>query len=535
MTTQTDYDVLVAGAGPVGLMLAAELRLAGIRVLVVERRTEPDTAGKAGAINTAAAEAFERRGLLAALRAREVTMKAGAGPGPHGERRRPSSVGHFGGIQVPAGPVDVDDPRLRGRGPAWYVQVPQVEVELVLGQRAAELGAEIRRGVEVAGFDAAEDGVTVHLRGGAGGEGSERRERSEDGDVRVAWLVGCDGGRSLVRRLAGFDFPGTDPTITFRQTEGVVAGAELLEQSGWQHTPNGVYVYGPVPGRVRTVELDGPPADRDAPVTAAEMEASLRRVSGADVRVTEVTRGTRFTDNARQATTYRRGRVLLCGDAAHVHSPFSGQGLNLGIGDAVNLGWKLAATVQGWAPQGLLDTYTSERHPIGAWVLDWTRAQVAVMRGDAYSRALRGVVTDFLGTRDGATYYVTRISGLWQRYDLGDGHPLVGGTTPDLRLGDGTRLSGHARQGRALLVDLAGDDRLAALAKRYAGRVELIRGRPEEPGSTDSPHGANDAAGAAVSGLLVRPDGFVAWASADGGSDPSGLEAALARWLGDPS
>jgi hypothetical protein len=248
------------------------------------------------------------------------------------------------------------------------------------------------------------------------------------------------------------------------------------------------------------------------------MEASLRRVSGVDVRVTEVAGGSRFTDNARQATTYRRGRVLLCGDAAHVHSPFSGRGLNLGIGDAVNLGWKLAATVQGWAPEGLLDTYTSERHPIGAWVLDWTRAQVAVMRGDDYSRALRGVVTDFLGTRDGATYYVKRISGLWQRYDLGDGHPLVGATMPDLRLDDGTRLADHAHQGRALLVDLAGDDEPAALAKPYAGRLELVRG------SSD---------GAGLSGLLVRPDGFVAWASADGASDPAGLEAALTRWLGD--
>ena len=288
MTTEMNYDVLVAGAGPVGLMLATELRLAGVRVLVVERRTELDTAGKAGAINTAAAEAFERRGLLAALQAREVTMKAGAAPGPPGERRRPSSVGHFGGIQVPADPVDTDDPSLRGRGPSWYVQVPQVEVERVLGQRAAELGVEVRRGVEVAGFDAGESGVTVRLQS-ADGDGI---------DVRVAWLVGCDGGRSLVRRHAGFDFPGTDPTITFRQTEGTVEGAERLRQGGWQHTPTGVYVYGPVPGRVRTVELDGPPADRDAPVTAAEMEASLRRVSGVDVRVTEVTHGTRFTDNA---------------------------------------------------------------------------------------------------------------------------------------------------------------------------------------------------------------------------------------------
>ncbi len=493
MSTKMDYDVLVVGAGPVGLMLATELQLAGVRVVVVERRTELDTTLKAGGINTASAEAFERRGLLPALEAVE------------GERRRPSSVGHFGGIQVPADPVDKEDPSLRGRGPAWYVTVPQVEVERVLGERAAELGVEVRRGVEVRGFDAEEAGVTVHLQGGD--------------DVRVAWLVGCDGGRSLVRHQAGFEFPGTDPVITGRQAVGTVEGAERLGR-GWQHTPTGVYVYGPVPGRVRTVELDGPPADREAPVTAAEMEASLRRVSGVDVRVTEVISGTRYTDNARQATTYRRGRVLLCGDAAHVHSPFSGQGLNLGIGDAVNLGWKLGATVQEWAPEGLLDTYTSERHPIGAWVLDWTRAQVAVMRGDAYSRALRGVVTDFLGTRDGATYYVKRISGLWQRYDLGNGHPLVGATMPNLRLDDGTRLSDHTHEGRSLLVDLAGDDRLAALAKPYAGRLELVRGRSD---------------GAGVSGLLVRPDGFVAWASADDASDSAGLEAALTRWLGSPS
>jgi 2-polyprenyl-6-methoxyphenol hydroxylase-like FAD-dependent oxidoreductase len=494
---RVDYDVLVAGAGPVGLMLAIELRLAGVRVLVVERRTEIDTAVKAGAINTASAEAFERRGLLPAVQAvqgRQPLQKEG---------RRPPSVGHFGGIQVPADPVDEEDPSLRGRGPEWYVQVPQAEVERILGERAAQSGVEVRRGVEVRGFDAAQAGVTVHLQGGQ--------------DVRAAWLVGCDGGRSVVRRHAGFEFPGTDPAITVRQAVGTVEGAERLG-SGWQHTATGVYVYGPGPGRVRTVELDGPPADREAPVTAAEMEASLRRVSGVDVRVTEVVSGTRFTDNARQATDYRRGRVLLCGDAAHVHSPFSGQGLNLGLGDAVNLGWKLAATVRGWAPEGLLDTYTAERHPIGAWVLEWTRAQVAVMRGDAYSSALRGVVTDFLGTPDGATYYVKRISGLWQRYDLGGGHPLVGATMPDLRLEDGTRLVDHARGGRALLVDLAGDDRLTALAEPYAGLVEVVRSGSD---------------GAGLSGLLVRPDGFVAWASADGAGDPAGLEAALTRWWGD--
>jgi 2-polyprenyl-6-methoxyphenol hydroxylase-like FAD-dependent oxidoreductase len=465
-------------------------------VLVADRLAEINTAVKAGGINTATAEALERRGLLPALAAAERRQR---------ERVRLPSVGHFGGIQVPAGPVDGEDPALRGRGPAWYVQIPQAEVERILGERAAELGVEVRRGVEVRGFDAAEASVTVHLEGGD--------------DVRVAWLVGCDGGRSLVRREAGFDFPGTDPEITFRQAVGTVTGAERLGP-GWQHTPTGVYVYGPKPGWVRTVELDGPPADREAPVTAAELESSLRRVSGVDVRVTEVTGGTRFTDNARQATAYRRGRVLLCGDAAHVHSPFSGQGLNLGIGDAVNLGWKLGATVRGWAPEGLLDSYTSERHPIGAWVLDWTRAQVAVMRGDANSRALRGVVTDLLGTPDGATSYVKRISGLWQRYDLGNGHPLVGATMPSLRLDDGTRLSDHAHAGRALLVDLAGDDRLAALAWPYAGRLELVRGRCD---------------GAGIGGLLVRPDGFVAWAAADGANDLAGLEATLTRWLGEAS
>ncbi|MQY27173.1 FAD-dependent monooxygenase [Nocardia aurantia] len=485
-TPRIDCDVLVAGAGPVGLMLAAELQLAGARVLVVERRHEPDTAVKAGGINTATAAALDRRGQLSAL------APAAA--------RRPAFAGHFGGILVPADPVDRDDPVLRGRGAnGWFMEIPQLEVERVLGARAVELGAEVRRGVELRGFRADEDGVTVQL---------------DDGDVRAAWLVGCDGGRSTVRRLGGFEFTGTDPGITGRQAVVVMTGAEGLG-AGWQHTPTGVYVHGPMPGRVRTVEFDGPPADRDAPVTAAEIEASLRRVSGADVHVSEIHGGTRFTDNARQATTYRRGRVLLCGDAAHVHSPFSGQGLNLGIGDAVNLGWKLAATVRGGAPEGLLDTYTAERHPVGARVLDWTRAQVAVMRGDADSRALRHVVTDFLGTRDGSTYYAQQVSGLGQRYELGGGHPLVGMTMPELRLDDGTRLTEHARSGRTLLVDLAGDARLPALAAAYPGDLDLIQGR---------------SAGAGSDALLIRPDGFVAWAAASG--DLSGLETALTRWVG---
>jgi hypothetical protein len=364
---------------------------------------------------------------------------------------------------------------------------------------------EVRRGVEVRGFDVDDSGVTVHLATG--------------NDIRTGWLVGCDGGRSQVRRLAGFEFPGTDPEIIGRQGVFTMEGAEQLK-SGWQYTPKGLYVSGPKPGRLRTIEFDRSPVDRDAPVTAAEMEDSVRRVSGVDVRITDIVSAARFTDNARQATTYRRGRVLLCGDAAHVHSPFSGQGMNLGFGDAVNLGWKLAATVQGWAPAGLLDTYTSERHPVGASILDWTRAQVAVMRGDAASSALRSLLTGFFDTRDGATYYVKRASGLWPRYDFGDtesSHPLVGAMTPKLRLDDGTWLADHAHAGRALLVDLAGDERLSTMANSSVGRLELVRGTAD---------------GARLSGLLVRPDGYVAWA-AESVSDLDGLEAALGRWLGD--
>jgi 2-polyprenyl-6-methoxyphenol hydroxylase-like FAD-dependent oxidoreductase len=495
--TKQDYDVLVIGAGPVGLMLATELGLAGVRVGVVERLTEVNTAPKAGGINTASAEIFERRGLLPAIKAVQEKLPFQA------EKKRAPFAGHFGGIQVPADSVDEQDPLLRGHGSSWFVLVQQVEVERILGERAAELGIEVRRGVEVEGFDADDTGVTVHLGGGD--------------DLRAGWIVGCDGGRSMVRRQAGFDFPGTDPTITFRQATGTVEGVELLSQQGWQHTPTGVYVYGPRPGWIRTVELDGPPADRDAPVTAAEMDASLRRVTGLDVHVTDVVDGgTRFTDNARQATTYRKGRVLLCGDAAHVHSPFSGQGLNLGLGDALNLGWKLAATVQGRAPEDLLDTYTSERHPIGAAVLDWTRAQVAAMRGDAYGTALRSLVTEFLTTRDGATLYAQRVSGLGQRYDLGDGHPLVGSLVPKLWFNDATSLAEHARQGKALLVDLAEDDHLSDLAKAYPDHLEFIRAEADNTGLT---------------GLLIRPDGFVAWASDQGTSDPAGLEAALKRWF----
>ncbi|MDS0138957.1 MULTISPECIES: FAD-dependent monooxygenase [unclassified Amycolatopsis] len=501
-------DVVISGGGPVGSMLACELRLAGVDVLVVERLPEPDQTIKAGSVNLTTAEAFYRRGLLPATDAvvqqnfaqiqKFLESRGGGGP-------KAVPVGHFAGIMVTSGGVDFADPAFRDVGPAARVVVIQQQaVEAILAERAAELGVEIRRGAELTGFDADDSGVTVHLGDGA--------------SVRAGWLVGADGGRSRVRKLAGFDFPGTDPAITGRQALTELTGADALP-AGWQHGPGGLYVHGPTPGRILTVEFDGPPEDRDAPITAQEIEDSFRRVSGADVRVTKVHSATRFTDNARQATTYRQGRVLLAGDAAHVHSPFGGQGLNLGIGDAVNLGWKLAATIQGWAPEGLLDTYTAERHPIGEWVLEWTRAQVALMRSDVRTRALRQVMTDLLATGDGATYLAKKLSGVLHRYAIDGEHDLTGRAAPDFAFADGSRLGERLHDGKALLLDLADAAGLRETAAGWAGRVNVLSAKCDsEP---------------ALTGVLVRPDGHIAWASEDGST--ADLEAALRTWFGEPA
>ncbi|MFJ4923331.1 FAD-dependent monooxygenase [Streptomyces sp. NPDC088725] len=518
-------DVTVVGAGPVGLVLAAELALSGATVQVIERLAAPGKAMKAGAINVPTAEALDRRGLLSPAEQvqRETLERVGSfapkdddlPPGAGRQARVPRFTGHFAGMVLDAGLVDWSDADLAAHTSVDGARmVPQPELEELLGDHLTRLGVPVLRGVEVTALEDTGDGVLVGTTAGP---------------VRTGWLVGCDGGRSTVRRLAGIDFPGTDPELTGYLAVTDIADPEKLA-NGWAWSARGAYRYGPQRGRVVTVEFGGPPADRSAPVTLEELQSSLRRVSGTDVTLTAL-RGaaTRWTDNARQAADYRAGRVLLAGDSAHVHSPFGGQGLNLGVGDAMNLGWKLGAVVAGWASDGLLDTYDAERRPLGAWVLDWTRAQIGVMRGDAKSAALREVVADLLGTETGATYAVKKLSGVTQRVDLPGDHPLTGRLVPDLWLKDGSRLVDHGHGGGFLLLDRTPDGAFARLAAAWDGRVTTVTDDHATP-----------------TGVLVRPDGVVAWAcdsvpdtsvAASGATAAAvtGLEAALRRWAGAPS
>lgn len=484
-----DVDVVVAGAGPVGLMLACELRLGGVSVLVLEREAEPGAAHKAGAmgarsINAPTADAFHRRGLLEEVRRAALmwfTPHPSDPDAPDSDAAAPPTfAGHFAGLPVRADRLDPGDPDL-----AAYTlgggAISVLDLEAILERRARALGAEIRRGCPLTGFDAADaaddEAVTV---------------ATPAGRIRAGWLAGCDGGRSTVRRLAAIAFPGADPEFTGRQAMVEMKEPHLLPQGGWVRTGRGSYVHGPVPGRLHIVEYGSPPGDRNAPVTTEEIAGSLRRVAGIDPGIVSVSAGTRYTDATRQAATYRAGRVLLAGDAAHIHSPAGGQGLNLGIGDAMNLGWKLAATVRGWAPEGLLDTYTEERHPVGAWVQGWSDAQTALGRPDARSAALRAVVADLIDTVPGATYVLKQISGAGR---------LHGRVAPDLVLDDGSHLAGHCRTARFLLVTR--DPGLAACAGGFADRLTVLPG-PD---------------------MLVRPDGYVAWAG-EPPADP------LTPWLG---
>jgi 2-polyprenyl-6-methoxyphenol hydroxylase-like FAD-dependent oxidoreductase len=502
------HDVIIAGAGPVGLFLARELRLAGISVLVLEQAEDPHSPLKQlpfglRGLSALTLEALYRRGLLddvaSAQAARDTSGPTIAGAAHRLQQPR-KPAGHFAGIQFYQDDIDGSQWPYRLPSPAGTsLPVTMQSLETVLAAAAVELGADIRRGMGVEAFDQSGDGVIVR-------EGGET--------FRGRWLVGCDGGRSLVRKEGGFDFTGTDAEFTGYSVEIELAEPEALP-AGRHYTPAGMYTYAR-PGTIAMVDFDGGACHRIQP-TLDHVQAVLRRVSGVEVTLTALHLATTWTDRAHQATAYRKGRVLLAGDAAHIHSPLGGQGLNLGLGDAMNLGWKLAATIRGDAPAGLLDSYFDERHPVGAQVLDWSRAQVAIMRPSPSTRALEAIVRDLIATRDGATYFAERVWGVSLRYDLGGSHELTGRSMPDFALADGRQAGELLRGGKGLLLDFDGQPSLRALADRWSERIDYA--------ACD----ASDRLG--LSALLIRPDGFVAWAS-EGTPDAGEAANAAARWFG---
>jgi len=501
--TGARHDVVIAGGGPVGLFLACELRLAGLSVLVLEQAEDPRSPlkrlpfGMRG-LSAPTIEAVYRRGLLD-----DVAAGGGAPPNAHWMQQPRRAAGHFAGIQFYQDQIDAAKWPYRLPGPAGTNMAVTIEhLESVLADRASAIGVEIRRGLGVEDLEQSDEAVTIR----AGGE-----------TFRGRWLVGCDGGRSTVRRAGGFDFVGTDPEFTGYSVEVELADPEQL-RLGRHYTPTGMYTYAK-PGTIAMVEFDGGAFHRVQPITLEHVEAVLRRVSGVDVTLTGLHIAATWTDRAFQASAYRSGRVLLAGDAAHIHSPLGGQGLNLGLGDAMNLGWKLAATIRGEAPTGLLDSYFSERHPVGAQVLDWSRAQVALMRPSLSSRALEAIIRDLIDTGDGATYFAERVWGVSLRYDLGDSHPLVGRSVPDFELADGARVGALLKTGKGLLLDFDALASLQALAGRWGDRIAYVAGD------------AKDRLG--LSAVLVRPDGVVAWAS-DGAPDLREAAQAAARWFGEP-
>ena len=496
------YDVVIAGAGPVGLFLACELRLAKLSVLVLEQLADPHSPLKRAPFGMRglwgpSIEAFYRRGLLEPIAAQPAGDSRQPRPGSTAPGSR-GPAGHFAGIQFDHSNIDSSRWTYRLPGPADTQLGAEMEhLERVLAARALSLGVEIQRGHGVDGFEASNEDVTVRA-------GEQR--------IRARWLVGCDGGRSTVRKQAGFEQVGTEPELT-----GYSIAVELADPAqlplGRHYTPTCMYTQWQT-GVIAMVDFDGGAFHRTEPITREYVQTVLRRVSCTDVTLTALNVAATWTDRAKQATTYRKGRVLLAGDAAHIHSPLGGQGLNLGLGDAMNLGWKLAATIRGGAPDGLLDSYTTERHPVGARILDWSRAQIAVMKPNPHSRALEAILRDLIETRDGATYFAERVWGVSLRYDLGDQHPLVGRSCPDFELEDGTRIGTLLRDGNGLLLDFGRS--LPSLDGRWGERVRYVA------------RDVKDRLG--LCAVLVRPDGFVAWASDTTPNPEEVTRAAASYW-----
>ena len=494
-------DVVVVGAGPVGLLAAIELTLAGVRAVVLERLAAPSAMLKAMSVGPLGVEVLQRRGmadaLVAAAERTTATMKTFADRnGPDVRAGGSRFSGHFAGL--PLIRKDAQKEPQRHARPA-----DQQAVEAMLADRARALGIEVRRECDVTAVTQRTDGVDVAWASPAG-----------PGKLRCAWLVACDGGRSAIRKMAGFEFPGTAPSLTMFQAVAEVDHPERLLPLGWRRTPGGVFSYGPIPGRLFMLDFTGPPADREAPVTREEIESVLRRVSGADVRVNSLASANRWTDNTRLVDAYRRGRVLLAGDAAHVHSPFGGQGLSLGLVDAANLGWKLAAVVHGEMPESLLDTYTAERRPAAEAVLANTLAQLAILRPDPQSGAMRELMATLMQFDDVNRLIGEMMTGLSTRYDLGSPHGDVGrlvGDRPVRQGGADASLYALMQEGQGILLDATAD---GAASRIVAVTTQRIRCVAVDAGPS----------------MLIRPDACAAWIGEDGGTD--GLEDALHRWLG---
>ena len=487
-TPLAEHAVVIVGAGPTGLMLAAELSLAGVDVAIVERRTSQHVDGsRSGGLHARTIEVLDQRGVAERFLAEGTPMQ----------------VAGFAWV-----PLDISDfPTRHNYGLALW----QSRFEEILAAWVDELGVPLHRGREMTALAQDEGGVDVRL---------------SDGDwVRAAYVVGCDGGRSLVRKAAGIDFTGWDPT-----TSTLIAEVEMTEEPepGARLDDKGVHALGPIDGgRVRVV-IREEEVGRAGEPTLEQLSETLMKVRGTDYGVHSPTWISRFTDMTRQAASYRQGRVLLAGDAAHVHYPVGGQGLNIGVQDAVNLGWKLAQVVKGRSGETLLDTYHAERHPVGARVLQNTMAQTALLRSDPRTDALRNMVSDLLRLDEPRKRFAAMISGLDVHYDLGDGHPLLGRRMPDLDVVTGTgpsRVYTWLHTARAVLLDFGSSARFDVAA--WGDRVQLVEA--EYAGSWELPVLGEVAAPVAV---LIRPDGHVAWVGQ--GSD-EGLHDALTTWLGPPA
>lgn len=486
-------DVVIAGAGPTGLMLATELRLAGVDVVLVDALPARTGESRAGGIHARTMEILDQRGLLDRLLPQGRTMQAG----------------HFGGLSLDFSDFDTRHP--------YMLAVLQSIIERELDQRATELGTSVRWGSPVVGFRQDGAGVEVEI----GGPNGPRR-------IRAAYLVGCDGGRSAVRKLAGIGFPGTDATAT-----GMIADVELTDppaQPFFAHR-SGAGDFSVVqfqPGWYRlVVQRHDLVLERGTELTFEAFRAHFIELAGTDFGMHSPRWVTHYGDAARQADRYRVGRVFLAGDAAHIHYPAGGQGQNLGIQDAVNLGWKLAATLRGNASDELLDTYETERHPIAARVLNNTRAQTAIMRPGAHTDALRETMRDLIDMDVVRQRLGLMITALDIRYDTKGDHALSGRRIPDADLttaaGD-TRVGVLLRSGRPILLILNGNDIPAVSG--WSDRIDVISAASHAtewtaPGVGDTPVPA---------AVLVRPDGYIAWVTDD--ATTTGLTDALTTWVG---